>query len=51
METEHSRLVLVLWALMCESALEICVSVVLVGWLEVWTDVEGVAVFVPLAVQ
>jgi len=27
-----------------------CVSVVLVGWLEVWyTDVEGVEVFVPLA--
>jgi len=35
-------LVLMLWALMCESALEMCVSTVLVGWLEVWTGVEGV---------
>jgi len=38
-----------LWALMRESAVEMCVSVVLVSWLEVWTDVEGVEVLVPLA--
>jgi len=50
METEHSRLVVMLWALMCESAWR-CVSVVRVGWLEVWTDVEGVEVFVSLTVQ
>jgi len=29
---------------------EVC-AVVLEGWLEVWTDVAGVEVFMPLAVQ
>jgi len=58
METGHNRLVLMLWALMCESALQRCVSSACslqVGLRYQYhtsrTDVDGVEVLVPLAVQ